>query len=162
MAETQTPFAPVLIGISPAGTQWIARKAADVAPMTERLAALTARHAAKQAARDAATGTRRVKLTPAQRDLVERFLTEDSTATLRKTYVETTEAELLELAELIDEETDDAMEDAASASMRAETDSEIAFAAIAGGMSCQILAAKLRGQRINKSKTRAKLAKLWN
>lgn len=160
-ANTPADFAPVFIGITPAGCEWVAYRAEAVETMTSRLAALQARHAAKQAKRAAPT-TRRVKLTTeAQHEMLVRFLADDSTATLRKTYIETTEAELAELAQFIEDETADAMTAAADGAMTAQSDQEVAFAAIAGGMSCAILAARLRGQRINKRVVRNQLAREW-
>ncbi len=43
MADTMTTFAPVRIGISPAGCEWVAYKPQNVEPMRARLATTWAR-----------------------------------------------------------------------------------------------------------------------
>ena len=48
-ATNTAEFAPVFIGISPAGVEWVAYRPEAVAPMTDRLAVLKARAAAKAA-----------------------------------------------------------------------------------------------------------------
>lgn len=157
-------FAPVNIGTSPAGVEWIAYRPEAVEPMRARLAALWARHAAKNSPVEPvvteSSESRRVSLTPAQADLAADFAASYPAVTIRRTYLSGPVAELESLAADVEAEIDSAMELGAQ-SPDAQTDSEVAFAAVSAGLPAALLAAKLRGRKPTVAAVRRSLARRW-
>ena len=154
---TATAFAPVLVGISPAGVEWYAYKPEHVAPMTERLAALTAKHEAKQAAKR----VRRVKLTAKHADMLEDAIAmrEDDSAEridLGRTYIRASVADLEDLAAYFDAEE---VADAAESASLAETDQQLDLVWRSAYASALLLSSRLRGHGLTLRAARAKAAR---
>jgi hypothetical protein len=130
-------------GWTPGGSEWWAYSEEDFAPLCDRLDELRAKHEDKK--------TRRVKLTPAQFEIVEDVIASRAEGhdfhqrfKLRKTYIEGTSEQLADLATFVDPE--DLAHWSEAGSTQSFTDAALAFAWRSGFVSGTLLRAKLEGK----------------